>query len=55
MLTTTQTLKEYEYTLLKRRTKLGIQINLILSDGSGLVAEVRCCVTVSESIGPADQ
>ena len=27
-----QTLKEYEHTLLKRRTKQGIQTNLILSD-----------------------
>lgn len=29
-----QTLKEYEHTLLKRRTKQGIQTNLILSDES---------------------
>ncbi len=27
-----QTLKEYEHTLLKRRTKRGIQTNLILSE-----------------------
>ncbi|HGM5364460.1 TPA: winged helix-turn-helix domain-containing protein [Serratia marcescens] len=27
-----QTLKEYEHTLLKRRTKQGIQTNLILSE-----------------------
>ncbi|MEL5279395.1 primase-like DNA-binding domain-containing protein [Serratia bockelmannii] len=38
-----QTLKEYEHTLLKLRTKQGIQTNLILSDGCEADWLPKCC------------